>query len=503
MADPILLQNDWSRGMLRDYPRDQMPRGSAWDIRDALVNGYSTEGTWGTSSLQKRGGWTYASADLSAASASAASATWVTAVTSAPFAAGEQLLAIDEDGRLYKVVSSSSTTDLGSIGYTFCPPVFMNELVIVPNADGTTAPNKYNGSAISALSGSAPAANIATVYRNYLVLARNSSNPRRIFFGPLGDPTGTWNTSGAYLDANDTPKAMVTLGGVLLVFTNTRLERYRGDPPPATRDGVYDVLGTQSAVDATAVAVKDNLCYFGNPHGLFVTDGASITDLTSQTGMRGYWQDVFGAIEYADRMAMGFYGDDLVITAIASIGSPGAFQGCVVYNTDEKNWVRWTNMDCTMFAQSANGAHLYAGRRDDTRVIDVVDCFTPAASNKSDADGDAVDFQVETPFYQLSPPGLKRYKSVYVGYDLKDAATDNPSLYMSYTTSPEGSSYTAMHGDPAFQPPETSTYSRVRRRLNVRAPGIGFRIGVADPAKEARLLSIEVDAYAQERSRLA
>ena len=70
----------------------------------------------------------------------------------------------------------------------------------------------------------------------------------------------------------------------------------------------------------------------------------------------------------------------------------------------------------------------------------------------------------------MGRPGIKTLKAVYAGYTLKDLASDNPSITVSYLTSPEATSYTDL-GSLA----ESEVYTRRRIPIGGRVWGAAFK----------------------------
>jgi hypothetical protein len=94
---------------------------------------------------------------------------------------------------------------------------------------------------------------------------------------------------------------------------------------------------------------------------------------------------------------------------------------------------------------------------------------------KADGDGTAVASVVETPFYDMGRPGIKTVKGLHVGYNLADFATDDPTIAVSYTTTPESASYTSL-GTLS----ENTGYDRRRLQLGGRFWGLGLKFARAN-----------------------
>jgi hypothetical protein len=174
--------------MYRDAPRDKLPTGALWNSVDYLPN---LDGV-----LTKRGGYSYASNDISAVKATACQ---VVSGFYAPFAAAAKNCAIDEDGEFYTIASAGTVTDVGLSNAS--TPVgrlaFHRDKLIIPRGNGTTAPGYYDGTTLGSLAGSPPAGKFTTVYKDRTVLGPTAAQPNRWFFSGPGDPTSwgarLWN----------------------------------------------------------------------------------------------------------------------------------------------------------------------------------------------------------------------------------------------------------------------------------------------------------------------
>jgi hypothetical protein len=122
---------------------------------------------------------------------------------------------------------------------------------------------------------------------------------------------------------------------------------------------------------------------------------------------------------------------------------------------------------------------------------------------KQDADGTNPTPIVETAMFRgfdrlhrrwIESMGKQKWRWAYVDYDLRDAATDNPTMTLSYCKSPTGS-YTTT--DRTL--PETTDISRVRRALSPTQGGathsqmLGLKLAVNGPYASAKLLTLEGD----------
>ncbi len=478
MANPALLQNNFAQGMKRDFPRDTLPPGSAWNLVDYIPQ------TLGAP-LRKRGGWSYASNDIAAVNAGAS---YAASVKYAEFSAGARLLVHDEDGELYKLTPGSLTvTDVGASLVPTQNPTFYRNLAII--TDGTNPPKSYDGTTLQALGATAPSAFYSTSYHDFGVLARTTAAPNRVYFSDAGDPT-TWDTTNSYIDANYAVTAVAPLQSALLIFSTGHIERIRGSIPPPDTDMVRETIFDVGAVDPWSVTVADDLCVFANPQGVYLTDGASLLDLTEKGGIKSYWNSEF---ESTQRLAAGRYRGHYIVAAMDG----DTFRVCLVCHIESRRWWRFDNIKASSFTSAPGIAEeLYFSLRSAPRIASFSSTFEPTASVKNDASGEAVDPYVELPFY-LGGYGKKTWKGVYLTHDTRDAASDNPTQTISYVTSPEATSYTSL-GSLS----ETTVMDRKRLAMRFSSSGVGFKVAQTNASADTRIYALEADVHGREQSRL-
>src|SRR4029077_16146738 len=115
----------FSLGMRQDEPRELLARQAAWNLVDFIPDNGAP--------LRKRGGYAYASPDISTVKPTAS---YMQAVGYAPFEDAPKLCAIDEDGELYTIDSTSAATDIGMACSTLQTPFFYLDNLIIPNVTG-------------------------------------------------------------------------------------------------------------------------------------------------------------------------------------------------------------------------------------------------------------------------------------------------------------------------------------------------------------------------------
>lgn len=464
--------------MRQDDPRHLMARDAAWNLID-YIPGQGAP-------ARERGGWSYASPDLSSVRATAS---YVQSVAYAPFAAGAKLCVTDEDGELYTVASTSSATDIGALtGAPKQNPVFHRDNLIFPSPNGTSLCKRYTGSVISTFSPTI-AGQYAIVYKDRSAVANSASQPQRIHFSDAGALT---YTASGYIDCSGPINAVAALRNAVLLWSPGKTERLRGATPPPSTDMILEPVFDQGCLDARSVANHNDFVVFANARGVFMTDGAVFLDLTRAGGMSQYWRSLLSSYTSSWTISAGVYRGFYIV----SLMNGATFQDCLACDIDRRTWFRMSNLKALCFGTTVSAAdELYFGSRVAPRLCSLSSLFSKSASVKNDADGTAVTAVWETAFTPLQ--GKLRIRDLYVSYDLRDAASDDPTLTISYLTSPESSAYTVLSSVS-----ETSAFSRQRVPLRRVANGFGFKLSRANASSDARLYSLELDGYPEEASRV-
>lgn len=510
MAKVELLQRAWFAGMKRDYPRDMLPANSVWNLVDGIPQ-YDA-------GVRQRGGWTQHSQSLSAVSTS--SSTYVTGGIYATFSisgvATSRNLAVDEDGRLFNVTTAASAASIGTAVTIEQNPVFhggvalsgsseLTGLVIIPDGTGAAVPKVYNGTSLTGMSGTPPKARYATVYKDYTVLANGTVSstlyPNRIWFSAEGDPDNTWDTTDSWIDFSLPVKGLGPTRNSMLVFADTQVSRVRGSIPPPDEDMVVDDPIFQVGLyDAMSIASHKDTLIWAAPEGVFRSDGVVLDDLTKRGGMLRYWLDLTSAATSTWTFAGGTLRDIYFLCVMDGT----TFKDCFMIDLATLAWSRLSNIDATSFwdGQNSTADELYWGRRGDEIVCRLSTIFDVGDETyKLDGDGDATHMVLETPFYTLGRPGLKRAKRGFIGYQLSDYDADNPLMTVEWTTTVNDTSY-----ETAATLAETSDYERVSFPINRQVHGVGFRLSREDNtvdtgAGDLLIHDLGIDSHPQEQSR--
>lgn len=445
----------------------------------------------------KRGGWSYASDDLTE---TLAGADVVRALIYAPFTAGAQLVGITTDfgtaSKCVQIVSTSSTTDRGTSITPAENPSFYLDNVIFCSDSGSGTPQTYDGSnSVASLTGSPPGGRRSTVYKDRLVLANTTANTNRVWFSEAGD-INDWDTTDRWIDTTADVSALYALRNSILVFHPRGLERIIGSIPPPGSDMFLQPVFDTGTHQATSLAGTDQFVCFANASGVYQTDGSQVVDMTRAGGINDLWQSRCAAASNLD-IAGGYFRGYYWVTL--RNGNTTTLDTFAVH-VDTKRWLRFTNLTAHCFARAVGttgGEELYWGDSSEARANTLSGIFSPTSSTKNDGDGTAVGFTLELPYVGISQ-SKGRLKRAYVGYDLRDAASDNPTIAASYIKSPEATSYTSITGALA----ETTEKAWVRRAVNKATFGIGLKLAQTTASAQTRLYEIGFEGHPREGSRV-
>lgn len=481
MANVTPLQRGYARGAKRDFPRDQMPPGSVWDLLDYIPNILG-------SPLRKRGGWGYGSNAFGAGS-------YAAALAFADFTGGSQLIGINDAGTLYTIApSGGAATSKGAARVPVSRPFMHRNILVIPSPDGSASVKKYDGSAAPAdLAATAPAGMYGDVFKDFTILGRISGQEQRLFFGPAGVPTAAWDTTNSYIDASFPLAGVAAMRNVILLFGSGRTERIIGSVPPPNTDMKRDPLFSIGCIDARSIAFYGDNVIWAAEDGIWMTDGAIPENLVESSGLLSYWIDLLSTYSSATwTVAAGVDRGHYVV----SIMNGSTFVDAIALNVLGRSWFRISNLTARMFASSVGmQTELFFALRDEARIGKLSPIFAPTDSNRNDADGTAVLPSVETGFFS-DEATMKRWHEAYLDYALY-APSSAPTLQLSYITSPDDTSYTTV----AKTFGEQDDVDRARVPLRFRGRGVAFKLAQTAASADTRLHELAVSVHGVEGNR--
>ncbi len=479
---PILLQNQFNEGQKSDFPRNRMPPNSAWKLQDVILDLGAP--------ARERGGWANASPS---STASAYVGGGIYATFSPTAGALPVNLFVDDAGNVV-IFTASSSTAVGAGVTVLQNPIFhggvaasaasaiYTGLIIIPDGTGAAVPKKYDGTTLSNLGGSPPKARYAVVYKDYTMLANGTVGstqfPNRVWFSPPGDPDcfGTsgitaWDTTDSWIDFSLPVRGLASTKNVVFVFGDGQVSRIRGNTAPPDEDMIVDDPWQKvGLLDARSITTYQDVVYWAAPEGIFRSDGVYLDDITAKGGMLRHWLDLTAQATTSWSVATGVIRNKLIIVVMDGT----TFKDAFMVDLTTYAWTQITNLKTLAIWDGSTGIgdETFFGRRDAKRAARLGTIFTGVgdATYKADGDGTAVASVIETPFYDMGRPGIKTVKGLHVGYHLADLATDGPTIAVSYTTTPESTSYTSL-GSLV----ENTEYDRRRLQLGGRFWGLGLK----------------------------
>jgi hypothetical protein len=478
--------------MIRDAPRDMLPPGAAHNMVDwiPLESG---------AALAKRGGWSYVTTTPPTLPTNPDR---VIAVGYGNVTGGDIVIGIARDNgsgnnRLFVVTSGGGTSDVAATNFVDEPLTYYRRNFIITGRDGTSTPQRFNGSQIVNLGGSPPTGRRSCIYKDRVVLANSGSNSNRIWFSGAGN-FDSWNTSTSWIDAEYPVTALYPLRNAILVFHEFKLNRIIGSIPPPGSDMQLQPLWDQGTylTFANSLAGNDEYCVFANALGVYMTDGTTVVDLARQGGMKSYWSSLFGGT--ARRVHGGVFRDYYVCN-VTTDGNPPAFIDAFLVHIPSRRWFRISNLTAESFWHrvSKDKEELYWGDFSEPRINSLSSIFSASSSTKEDADGTDVQPVLETQFVRLGH-SRGRIKSVYTRYYLRDAGSDNPTITVSAIYSPESSQYTTID-----TLAETGTETLARSSCNKAAYGFALKYTQSGNSAITHLRGVAVAAHPREDSRLS
>ena len=466
---------DFSKGMVRDTARIAIPAGSVYDAADYLLDQPGV--------ARKRGGTSYFGSALTGS-------TYVVALAHVPFPSGNQLLAVGDNGHLYNV---NAGTDLGAFytaGHCEQPAVSPGALYLVSPL-GTGATLKYDGAAITSLDGAMSLYHAVSYKARLLGSATNPLN--RINFSGVPDVNATWDGANAWIDTDNQVSGFAALNNALLVFSAQATERIIGSTPPPNSDMDRAPLSNVGCTDERSIVTESPYVYFANPQGVYMTNGTTPISLTAQGGIATYWRSLFSgyvsAAPYPSSstwtIASGFWRGFLFVSVL---NASRVLQACLMCNVASRAWWRLTNVRAGCWQTALDGNELYYGDAGTNRVVAMSGILTPSGANKLDANGTAVAPAIEfRPVGQGT--GTKAYAWGHLDFDMRDAASDNPTMGVTVKLGTEA--------DVVLTPPESplgETLTQLRPRFAINRNALACTVSLAQtgPSAKTELYALEV-----------
>lgn len=355
-------------------------------------------------------------------------------------------------------------------------PVFFDDLVILPDQAGSTAPLKFDGTnATATLGGSPPTGVYACVHRSRLVIADGS----RVYFSAVEDPE-TWDTVNSYIPVSAPITGLASLYDRLLVWSDRRLEVISGATPPPGTDMTLRPMFDVGCSDNRSIVVVNNTAIWANSDGVYLTEGAALVDMTEKSGVKSFWSDLIGAYGSA-LLPAGVYRNHYVIRVGETL---------CVWSLIDGAFFTFSNVPASMFTHSGRiREELYFGLSTEARAATFSEMFT--TNGAADPDGTDIEPEWESRFF-TNDLGVQSIRNTFARYMLDG---DDVTLALGYTTSPHETTY-ADAGDLA-----ATGFSYERLPVDAQSLGIAYRILQEGASEETHIHALAADVHLLEQSR--
>ena len=273
---------------------------------------------------------------------------------------------------------------------------------------------------------STPKGKVATTWQSRFVLGNTASNPNWVHFLSQEwlsgmDTTPVWDPK-AYWECNGDITGLATTRNSLIVFHEGTVERLRGTKAPG--QGIEDdvwmepLIGLGGCNEPHSIQYWNDNVLFADARGVYLTDGTTIRDITSQGGIGREWRRAY---DPAWRVAAGVVYDSYVIAMTDTAN--GLFKKCFVCDLYSRNWSVFNNIPFSSFVASVGERERLYGGGLDGKVANLSTMWLEADPQNDTIDGNdiAVRPVLETAWNRMSDDeGMKRVRNVYFSFDLAE-----------------------------------------------------------------------------------
>lgn len=512
MADTTLLTDNWSLARQSDVAPNRMKPNAAVEMLNWIPDVMSAP-------LVVRQAWEFsyiANADFTYFSPST---TGITGSNFAPFQDGNQLVFVDQSGRIMSLNTSGvgSLLDSGGLGTSQAGPgAFQLDCFVLPGADGAHFPWYVSSDGSGNASATAfvdpfPQARIAASWGAYLLMANGgdfangyTQNLRRLWFSDPGALTFT-AANDSYWDFPQVARimAVVPMANTIIVFGPRDCHILTGDTPPPNDNLSYRPLYPYGLADYNAYGLWNGYIIFANERGVFKTDGTSLVDLTETCFIGQAFRGDMQNFSDGWTCAVGIYQDWALVTV--TDGTVEKFT--YVFDLNAEVAYNFSGFPTRMYAPVAAGPHASQVNAEQDLVFGlyatpqagrVQPVFAPGNAG-SDANGVLIPFVLQTPYYEMGSLADKRIRRTYLTYKWYNNTGFNETPVIEYSivddpfTSP---SWTAMTFPPA-------SGGRQPVFVNNKGRWISYRIrgGTSTGVQNLALFGLEVEGHVKESSR--
>jgi hypothetical protein len=372
---------------------------------------------------------------------------------------------------------------------TITRPARTQGLAVLSTAyTGGTAPT----SVITYTSGATncPAAKLSCIHASRLVLGNTTANPNRLFFSPVVDISGVWDAT-SYHDADAYLTGLVSLGNSIIVFTRHGTEKFIGDTPPPGSNFSHATVNAVGCTDARSITQWNGQIIFANPTGIYLTNGVGDPQTVTEGRIGSYWRSLFTSYDPATwSIATGVLARRYLIVTI--LNNSRTLVAGLMCDLTSRAWWRISAPTAMMYADGIGVTDelFVADAGISKRLLATSTFLTPSATYKADVTEGTVRPSLETrPFGY--PPGISAFGKGHVAIDMRDAASDNPTMAITAAPGVEATTYAAVsQGTPIA---ETTDMERKRFDTGKRSRALSLKFAQTNASSKTEIYSVEVD----------
>jgi hypothetical protein len=204
------------------------------------------------------------------------------------------------------------------------------------------------------LSADAPSASFVTVVRDFVVAARDASNPNRVYWSDINDETDWTSGVASQSDFQDIPDGGdiqgITGGEFGLILSERSISRmsYIGSPLFFQFDTISRSMG---CYEPRSIVQYGNITYFLSDDGFYACDGQNIVPIGAEKVNRFFYSDASPSLINEMSAAV----DPINSLIIWSYTNTFSGKSLLVYNYQTKKWARaGTSADYIATAASAS-----------------------------------------------------------------------------------------------------------------------------------------------------
>ena len=311
------------------------------------------------------------------------------------------------------VTLSGATSQTTDAIHDFC---MANSATYIFNTANDTVIKTTNGTSATAVA-TIPKGKGAAWFHNYLFVFGVNTFPSRLYFSDVGTPE-VFNVTTGWIDINPGDNEPVVALGVLkdelLIFKPSRVWSLTGF---GTADFTLDDLGER--VTSTGTLAQKGVVTFGND-AIYISYRGDVPHFRSakrtEDGeivdggvLSGNINNTMKRINknYINKIALEFDGQR--VWCAVPMDTSTENNEVLVYDTNNASWVRLTGINAqSLNVSTITGAYeMYFGSSE-------ADGKSHLLNSGTNDDGDAIDFQVLTPFYNPQPGYQSRWKYMYL-----------------------------------------------------------------------------------------